>query len=110
METMTVDEARQQVEQLRKQAVDKPVEALTREEAEREAERLRKELTIHCWLYYVLNSPIISDEEYDRLFRRLVQIEERFPDLVTPDSPTQRVGFPPAEEFAKVTRDRKSVV
>jgi DNA ligase (NAD+) len=103
MQRMTVDEARQQVEQLRKQAIDKPVEALTREEAEREAERLRKELTIHCWLYYVLNSPIISDEEYDRLFRRLLQIEERFPDLVTPDSPTQRVGFPPAEEFAKVT-------
>ena len=103
MEPMTIDEARQQVEQLRKQAIDKPVEALTREEAEREAERLRKELTIHCWLYYVLNSPIISDEEYDHLFRRLVQIEERFPDLVTPDSPTQRVGFPPAEEFAKVT-------
>ncbi len=100
---MTVDEARQQVEQLRKQAIDKPVEALSREEAEREAERLRKELTIHCWLYYVLNSPIISDEEYDLLFRRLVQIEERFPELVTPDSPTQRVGFPPAEEFAKVT-------
>jgi DNA ligase (NAD+) len=103
MQRMTVDEARQQVEQLCKQAIDKPVESLTREEAEREAERLRKELTIHCWLYYVLNSPIISDEEYDRLFRRLLQIEERFPDLVTPDSPTQRVGFPPAEEFAKVT-------
>jgi DNA ligase (NAD+) len=103
MQRMTVDEARQQVEQLRKQAVDKPVEMLSREEAEQEAERLRKELTIHCWLYYVLNSPIISDEEYDQLFRRLVRIEERFPDLVTPDSPTQRVGFPPAEEFAKVT-------
>lgn len=106
LQTMTLEEARQEVERLRRKAIDKPVETLSREEAKQEAERLRKELTIHCWLYYVLNSPIISDEEYDRLFRRLVQIEERFPELITPDSPTQRVGFPPAEEFAKV-RHRK---
>ena len=106
LQMMTLEEARQEVERLKRKAIDKPVEMLSREEAEQEAERLRKELTIHCWLYYVLNSPIISDEEYDRLFRRLVQIEERFPELITPDSPTQRVGFPPAEEFAKV-RHRK---
>lgn len=103
---MSLNEAMQEVERLRQMAVNKPVEALTREEAEREAERLRNELNIHCWLYYVLNSPIISDEEYDRLFKRLVELEERFPELITPDSPTQRVGFPPAEEFAKV-RHRK---
>lgn len=103
---MSLDEARQEVERLRQMAVNKPVEALTREEAEREAERLRKELNIHCWLYYVLDSPIISDEEYDRLFKRLVELEERFPELITPDSPTQRVGFPPAEEFAKVRHRR----
>ncbi|MFN4179565.1 MAG: DNA ligase LigA-related protein, partial [Armatimonadota bacterium] len=106
LQTMTLEEARQEVEELRQKAIDKPVEMLSREEAEQEAERLRKELTIHCWLYYVLDSPIISDEEYDRLFHRLVQIEERFPELIAPDSPTQRVGFPPAEEFAKV-RHRK---
>ncbi|MCS7223002.1 MAG: NAD-dependent DNA ligase LigA [Armatimonadetes bacterium] len=67
-----------------------------------EIERLRKELTEHAWRYYVLNQPIISDEEYDQMFRRLVELEERYPQLITPDSPTQRVGFPPAEEFARV--------
>ncbi|MFN3422613.1 MAG: hypothetical protein ACK40X_12915, partial [Armatimonadota bacterium] len=59
LQTMTLEEARQEVEELRQKAIDKPVEMLSREEAEQEAERLRKELTIHCWLYYVLNSPII---------------------------------------------------
>jgi len=106
MEPMSLEDARKQVEALRRKAIDKPVAAMSREEAAREIERLRRELTIHCWLYYVLNSPIISDEEYDRLFRRLVELEEHFPEFVTPDSPTQRVGFPPAEEFAKV-RHRK---
>jgi DNA ligase (NAD+) len=106
MELMSLEDARKQVEALRRKAIDKPVAAMSREEAAQEIERLRRELTIHCWLYYVLNSPIISDEEYDRLFRRLVELEERFPEFVTPDSPTQRVGFPPAEEFAKV-RHRK---
>lgn len=103
MELMTLEEVRKQVEALRQKAIDKPVEAMSREEAAQEIERLRQELTIHDWLYYVLNSPIISDEEYDRLFRRLVELEEKFPEFITPDSPTQRVGFPPAEEFAKVS-------
>ncbi len=106
MQPMTLEEASQQVERLRQKAIDKPVAAMSRKEAPQEIERLRRELNIHCWLYYVLNQPIISDEEYDILFRRLVELEQRFPELVTPDSPTQRVGFPPAEEFAKV-RHRK---
>ncbi len=81
----------------------KPVEELTLEEARREAERLRREIEYHNYRYYVLNAPVISDAEYDELFRRLVRIEERFPELVTPDSPTQRVGAPPVEEFGTVT-------
>ncbi|GBC97753.1 DNA ligase [bacterium HR17] len=109
LKRMDPEEARREIERLRQNAIDKPVEALSHAEAAQEAERLRRELTIHCWLYYVLNAPIISDEEYDRLFRRLVHIEERFPDLITPDSPTQRVGFPPAEEFARV-RHRKPML
>lgn len=81
----------------------KPVEELTLEEARQEAERLRREIEYHNYRYYVLNAPVISDAEYDELFRRLVKIEERFPELVTPDSPTQRVGAPPVEEFGSVT-------
>ena len=75
---------------------------MTREEAITELEKLRKEIEYHNYLYYVKDAPIISDAEYDRLFRRLLEIEAQFPDLVTPDSPSQRVGAPPAEEFKQV--------
>jgi DNA ligase (NAD+) len=75
---------------------------MTREEAMTELEKLRKEIEYHNYLYYVKDAPIISDAEYDRLFRRLLEIEAQFPDLVTPDSPSQRVGAPPAEEFKQV--------
>jgi len=67
-----------------------------------EIERLRAEIERHDYLYHVLNRPEISDTEYDRLFRRLVELEEEHPELVSPDSPTQRVGAPPAEGFAPV--------
>ncbi len=53
-------------------------------------------------LYYVEQAPAMSDAEYDRLFRELQAIEERFPDLLTPDSPTRRVGAPPSDEFDEV--------
>src|SRR5207244_993554 len=53
--------------------------------------------------YYVLDHPEISDAEYDALFRELVELETQYPELVTPDSPTQRVGGPPSDAFAKVT-------
>ncbi len=53
--------------------------------------------------YYVLDHPEITDAEYDALFRELVELETQFPELVTPDSPTQRVGGPPSDAFAKVT-------
>jgi len=69
----------------------------------REIERLRAEIERHDYLYYVLNRPEISDPEYDRLFRRLVELEEEHPELISPDSPTQRVGAPPAEGFAPVS-------
>ncbi len=73
-----------------------------RERAARRAEELRRELNYHNYRYYVLDDPVISDEEYDRLMRELVELEERFPELVTPDSPTRRVGAPPAEAFQPV--------
>jgi len=65
--------------------------------------QLRAALERHNHLYYVLDQPEISDAEYDRLFRRLVEIERAHPDWVTPDSPSQRVGAPPLEAFTSVT-------
>src|SRR5215510_6687230 len=67
-----------------------------------EVERLRQELTLHNYRYYVLDDPLISDAEYDRLFRRLVELETQHPELRDPLSPTQRVGAPPLSEFAQV--------
>ncbi|HZH97705.1 MAG TPA: NAD-dependent DNA ligase LigA [Fimbriimonadaceae bacterium] len=66
--------------------------------AERAAE-LRDAVERHNYLYYVLDSPEVSDSEYDRLFRELQDIEQQHPDLRTPDSPTQRIGAPPATSF-----------
>ncbi len=68
----------------------------------REIEQLREELRRHEYLYYVADTPEITDAEYDALMRRLQAIEERHPELVTPDSPTQRVGGKPREGFVKV--------
>ena len=72
------------------------------ETVRRRIEKLREEIRKHDYYYYVLNQPIISDAEYDRLFRELQELEQKYPQLVTPDSPTQRVGAPPAEEFRPV--------
>ena len=63
---------------------------------------LRKELNRHNYLYYMLDEPEISDAEYDRMMRELVGLEEQYPELITPDSPTQRVGAPPLEKFVSV--------
>lgn len=65
-------------------------------------EQLRGEIHYHNYRYHVLDSPIISDYEYDRLLAELVQIEKEHPEWVTPDSPTQRAGAAPAERFTKV--------
>ncbi len=71
------------------------------EDIKKEIERLVKELNYHCYRYYVLDSPVISDEEYDRLYRHLKELEEKYK-YVLPDSPTQRVGAPPLDKFEKV--------
>jgi DNA ligase (NAD+) len=63
---------------------------------------LREQINYHNCRYYVLDSPEISDAEYDRLFDELVELEKRHPDLVTSDSPTQRVGAAPLDEFKTV--------
>ncbi len=63
---------------------------------------LREQIHYHNYRYYVLDSPVISDAEFDRLMNELVALEEKFPELVTPDSPSQRVGAPPLEKFETV--------
>src|SRR5213080_745714 len=67
-----------------------------------EVERLRREIEHHNYRYYVLDDPLVSDAEYDTLFRRLEQLEAEHPELASPDSPTQRVGAMPLEKFETV--------
>jgi len=67
---------------------------------------LRDEIRRHDYLYYVKDRPEISDSEYDRLFRELVELEQAHPELVTPDSPSQRVGAPPLQELVKVPHEQ----
>ncbi len=73
-----------------------------KKEAEKIAEKLREVIKYHDWKYYVLASPVISDYEYDRLFHLLKDIEKKWPDLITPDSPTQRVASGLTKEFPEV--------
>jgi len=65
-------------------------------------QELRKQIQYHNYRYYVLNDPVISDYEYDQLYKELVRIEQEHPEWITPDSPTQRVGGLVAEKFEKV--------
>ena len=73
------------------------------EEAQERIEALRRQIEHHNRQYHELDRPQITDAEYDALFRQLVEMESRHPELLTPDSPTQRVGSPPSQAFAKVT-------
>ncbi|MGD1995449.1 MAG: NAD-dependent DNA ligase LigA [Anaerolineae bacterium] len=72
------------------------------ERTRKRVEQLREEIHHHNYRYYVLDSPVISDAEYDALMAELRELENRYPELITPNSPTQRVGGPPAEEFVRV--------
>ncbi len=64
---------------------------------------LRTKLNDHNYRYYVLDDPIVSDSEYDQLLRELQSLEDDHPDLITPDSPSQRVGAPPLSAFGSIT-------
>ena len=75
---------------------------MDRKEADKKMARLREEIRKHDGLYYEQAASIISDREYDRLYKELVDLEKQFPDLLTPDSPTQRVGGKPLEAFAQI--------
>jgi DNA ligase (NAD+) len=76
-----------------------PVETAAR------AKALRTEIDRHNYRYHVLDDPEVADAEYDRLLKELQGLEQQFPDLVTPDSPTQRVGAAPVTEFGEVRHD-----
>jgi len=71
-------------------------------QAKKKIELLRRQIDHHNYCYYVLNQPEISDYEYDRLYRELQELEQKYPRYVTPDSPTQRVGGEPLSEFEAV--------
>lgn len=70
--------------------------------AAKEIERLRNEINRHNYQYYALNNPLISDHEFDQLLKQLESLEHQYPELITPDSPTQRVGGQPSEGFETV--------
>ena len=74
----------------------------TRKGVQKRLDELREEVNHHLYRYHVLDDPELSDVDYDRLFDELKALEEEHPDLITPDSPTQRVGAPPSERFRKV--------
>ena len=74
----------------------------TQKDHQKRLDALREEVNHHLYRYHVLDEPEISDADYDRLFDELKALEEEHPDLITPDSPTQRVGAPPSERFRKV--------
>jgi DNA ligase (NAD+) len=73
------------------------------ESARRRAKALRREIEEHNYRYYVVDDPTVPDAEYDRVFRALVELETEYPQLATPDSPTQRVGGAPLKEFPQIT-------
>src|SRR5437016_5476665 len=75
---------------------------MTEAESRTRIEALRNEIEEHNWRYYDKAAPTISDREYDRLYKELVDLETQFPDLLTPDSLTQRVGGKPLEAFAQI--------
>ena len=75
---------------------------MDKEKAKKRVKKLREEIRKNDYLYYVLNKPVISDAKYDRLMDELKKIENQYPDLVTTDSPTQRVGASPLDEFETV--------
>ncbi len=72
------------------------------ERAKKRIEELREQINCHNYRYYVLDSPEISDAEYDELMNELMRLEEEHPELITPESPTQRVGAAPVEAFGVV--------
>jgi DNA ligase (NAD+) len=77
----------------------------TKRSPKQQIETLKQQIRNHNYRYYVLNDPVVSDAEYDRLLRKLIELEKRHPELVTSDSPTQKIGAEPQKIFSVVKRD-----
>ena len=75
---------------------------MDQEKAAARIDKLRSEIRHHDYLYYVKDAPEVSDEQYDKLYRELVALEEQFPDLISEDSPTQRVAGQPLTSFPTI--------
>ena len=75
------------------------IEKKSKQGIKKEIEELREEIRKHNYRYYVLDQPLVSDYEYDQLMKQLIKFEQNYPQFVTPDSPTQRVGAKPLEQF-----------
>ena len=75
---------------------------VSRDQAKERIDKLRQEIVYHEKKYYLDNDPQISDYEYDQLVKELESLEEKYPEMITPESPTQRVGEQPVEGFAAV--------
>jgi len=75
---------------------------MNKKEAKKEIKRLGEEINYHNYKYYVKNDPVISDYEFDQLLKKLEKLESEYPDLIAPDSPTQRVGGEPVDGFTNV--------
>jgi DNA ligase (NAD+) len=84
------------------ETVEQAADPAVLEKVAAEIEKLREQLSHHNYRYYILDDPDVSDDEYDVLMRRLVALEAKYPDLITPDSPTQRVGAPLVGDFPEV--------
>jgi DNA ligase (NAD+) len=80
----------------------KKPDKLSKKEAREQVEQLREAIEYHNYRYYVKNDPAVSDAKYDKLFARLQELEDEYPDLETEDSPTKRVGAPPADELKRI--------
>src|SRR5512136_2152836 len=75
---------------------------MNKNDAKKQIQKLREEINYHNYQYYVENNPVISDYEYDMLLKKLEALETQYPDLITSDSPTQRIGGEPLKGFATV--------
>src|SRR6056297_1199822 len=80
---------------------DLRIDSLSADEVQPLVDRLREVVRRHDHRYYVQDDPLITDAEYDRLYKRLKELEQAFPAVKTPDSPTQRVGGEPIDAFDK---------
>lgn len=78
------------------------IEIMDKQQIKKRIEKLRKEINYHRYLYHVLDKAEISDAALDSLKNELQKLEQEFPEFITPDSPTQRVGGAPLKEFKKV--------